>query len=101
VMSQGIVEHHHRHQTGRPFVRALVNKQSDGGAFDGYLAGFMLKLLAPKSKCTEDRAFAMRRGKDTARRWATSHAVPAAKRRIPFGQSRSYGTPHRDPSAST
>jgi hypothetical protein len=43
VMNRGIVEHYHGHQTGRAFLRDLIRKQNDSGAFDGCLARFVIE----------------------------------------------------------
>ena len=79
VMNRGIVEHHHRHQTGRVFLRDLIKKLNDGGAFDGCLAGFMPEQVRTEIKCAGDRAFAMRLGKDTV--WLADRRPAALHRR--------------------
>ena len=54
VMNRGVVEHHHRHQTGQSVLRDLIKEPNNSRTFDGGLAGFMLEQVRTEIKCTED-----------------------------------------------
>src|SRR5260370_17114770 len=85
VMNRGIVEHHDRHQTGLAFLRDLIKKLDNVGAFDGCLAGFMPEQVRTEIKCTEDRASAMRLRNNTV--WLTN-GRPATLHRRRSGEPR-------------
>ena len=54
VMNRGVVEHHHRHETGLSVLRDLIKEPNNSRTFDGGLAGFMLEQVRTEIKCTED-----------------------------------------------
>src|SRR5260370_821248 len=85
AMNRGIVEHLDRHQAGLAFLRYLIKKLDNVGAFDGCLAGFMPEQVRTEIKCTKDRASPMRLRNNTV--WL-NNGRPATLHRRRSGEPR-------------